>query len=179
MTPDPQRLISRSNANGETLPSRIGLKPYGLTTGYVDGAWWPRSTALPDELAALLESLRCTVGKVSRVTFHRSSWDPAPRRVLSEGGRIALDGFVRATDPHTVTLIATEGKRTTLLLVPPRANETLACQVLATASTTGNRDSTESLLAVLLEAPDGDVTVDPQDGPGTDRARATARETPG
>jgi hypothetical protein len=36
------------------LTLRLKLKPKAPTTGYVDGAWWPRSRDLSAELPALL-----------------------------------------------------------------------------------------------------------------------------
>jgi hypothetical protein len=151
MTPDPQQLIEPP-ATTAAPHSRLELKPDGPTTGSVDGAWWPRSTALAPELSALLEHLGGASGDISRVTYHRRTWDPAPRRMPGAGHRIALDGFPYATDPHTVTLIAASGRRTTLLVVPPDADDIAAHRALATASTAGNADTTASLLATILES---------------------------
>ena len=38
---------------------RLRLKPKAPTTGYVDGAWWPRSDDLAIELPDLLRCSRC------------------------------------------------------------------------------------------------------------------------
>jgi hypothetical protein len=47
-------------------PLRLRLKPNAPPTGHVDGAWWPRSRALTDELAALTDVLTSRLGPVTR-----------------------------------------------------------------------------------------------------------------
>ena len=51
-------------------PLRLRLRPKALTTGYVDGAWWPRSRDLAAELPALLAVPAVRLGGVAP---HRSS----------------------------------------------------------------------------------------------------------
>lgn len=58
-------------------PLRLRLKPSAPATGYVDGAWWPRSRDLTAELAALGEVLAI---RLERVAYGLSAWDRAPRR---------------------------------------------------------------------------------------------------
>ena len=61
---------------------RLKLKPKAPTTGYVDGAWWPRSRDLSAELPALLAVLAVRLGRVQRVSFNLTDWDATPRPVF-------------------------------------------------------------------------------------------------
>lgn len=45
-------------AGQDPSPVRLQLKPEGPTTGFVDGAWWPRSRDLAAELPSLATALR-------------------------------------------------------------------------------------------------------------------------
>jgi hypothetical protein len=62
---------------------RLKLKPKAPASGYVDGAWWPRSLDLPTELPALVEVLAIRLGHVERVSYHLGAWDAAPHRAAS------------------------------------------------------------------------------------------------
>ncbi|HUQ56340.1 DUF5994 family protein [Lentzea sp.] len=46
------------------------LRPKALTTGYVDGAWWPRSPDLTAGLPALLAVPAVRLGEISRVSYN-------------------------------------------------------------------------------------------------------------
>ncbi|HKS47628.1 MAG TPA: DUF5994 family protein, partial [Amycolatopsis sp.] len=49
---------------------RLRLKPKAPATGYVDGAWWPRSRDLSAELPTLLAVLAIRPGRIERVTYN-------------------------------------------------------------------------------------------------------------
>lgn len=120
---------------------RLRVKPPAPTTGYVDGAWWPRSRDLPAELPALLEQL---AAKVERVTYNLTAWPPARRRIVHEGRLIRLEGF-RSQHADTVTVIGIR-HRLTLLVVPPETEPVLAERILTAAAHADNTDDIETLL---------------------------------
>ncbi|MEU0883868.1 DUF5994 family protein [Lentzea sp. NPDC005914] len=49
-------------------PLRSRLRPQALTTGYVDGAWWPPSRDLAAELPAPLAVPAVRLGEIPRAT---------------------------------------------------------------------------------------------------------------
>ncbi|HEU5475476.1 MAG TPA: DUF5994 family protein [Actinophytocola sp.] len=126
---------------------RVCLKPDGPPTGYVDGAWWPGSRALPTELVPLLAMLTARLGRVERVTYNLTIWEPAPRRLALDGRVVRLGGF-RSQPADTVTVIGRGGQqRLTLLVIPPGTDPATAERVLARASQPGNAETIETLLA--------------------------------
>jgi hypothetical protein len=133
---------------------RLRLRPKAPTTGYVDGAWWPRSPDLPSELPALLAVLAVRLGQITRVSYNLTEWDAAPVRVTIDGGRTRLGGF-RSQPRHTVDLIGTDRQRVTLLVVPPDTDPVAAHEVMMTAADRDNIDTIHDLLSP--ETPDKDT----------------------
>ncbi|GLY66526.1 hypothetical protein Atai01_31450 [Amycolatopsis taiwanensis] len=125
---------------------RLRLKPKAPTTGYVDGAWWPRSRDLSTELPSLLAVLAIRPGRIERVSYNLTGWHPAGRRLPIEGGVVRLEGF-RAQRPDTVTITGQGRQRLTLLVIPPEAAPAAAHRMLMTASQRGNLENIEDLLA--------------------------------
>ena len=126
-------------------PLRLKLKPKAPTTGYVDGAWWPRSRDLSAELPALLAVLAVRLGRVPRVSFNLTDWDAAPRRITVAGSPVRLGGF-HTQRPDTVDVIGPDGARLTLLVIPPQTGQATAHQVLMRAGRRGNTDDIDALL---------------------------------
>jgi hypothetical protein len=146
---------------------RLKLKPKASATGYVDGAWWPRSLDLSAELPALVEVLAIRLDHVERVTYHLGTWDVAPRRINVDGRLLRLGGY-RSQNPHTVDVIGLNGRRLTLLVLPPSTEEAIAHQVLMQAGRRDDADSIDELLAPV-GAPVAAVPVQP-DGYRADAA---------
>jgi hypothetical protein len=99
-------------------PLRLRLKPKAAATGYVDGAWWPRSRDLTAELPALAEVLAVRLGRIERVAYPQSAWDNIPRRFEIDGYRVRLEGFIYQ-DEHTIHVTGSNRGRISLLVVPP------------------------------------------------------------
>ena len=131
---------------------RLRLKPKAPTSGYVDGAWWPRSRDLSAELPALLAVLAIRLGRIERVIYNLTGWRPAERRLMFEERAVRLEGF-RSQHPDTVTVTGQERHRLTLLVVPPEADPAAAHRALMAAAQRGNADRTEVLLAPSPGAP--------------------------
>ncbi|TCO54253.1 DUF5994 family protein [Actinocrispum wychmicini] len=125
---------------------RLRLKPKAPATGHVDGAWWPRSRDLSVELPELLVVLAVRLGHVVRVTYNLDAWHPTARHLIAQGGVVRLEGF-RSQPADIVTVIGTDRQRLTLLVVPPNTSPANAHHTMMTASSRGNRDSLEGLLA--------------------------------
>ena len=123
---------------------RLRLKPRGAVTGYVDGAWWPRSRDLPAELPALVAVLAIRMGPVESVSYNLDAWEPAPRRITVDGRVVRLAGY-RSQHPATIDVLSA-GHRVTLLVVPPEATPEAAQGTLMAAGHRGNADRVEALL---------------------------------
>jgi hypothetical protein len=126
-------------------PLRLRLRPKAPTTGYVDGAWWPRSRNLAAELPALLAVLAVRLGEIPRVSYNLTEWETAPGQIAADGVRVRLGGFW-SRQPHTVDVIAADRRRLTLLLVPPDADASTAHHAMMCASQRENLDTVEVLL---------------------------------
>ncbi|WP_232376279.1 DUF5994 family protein [Amycolatopsis aidingensis] len=141
--------------------ARLKLKPQvASSTGFVDGAWWPRSRNLCAELPALLAALGPRLGRVERVTYNLSVWDLAVRKAPVGNQVVRLDGFFSQA-PDLVTVVGAGGRRLTLLVVPPDTAGVAAHRVLMTASTPDNVDGTDVLLAARPVAAGGDSADEP------------------
>ncbi|RBM22263.1 hypothetical protein DI005_07080 [Prauserella sp. PE36] len=130
---------------------RLRMKPDGSASGYVDGAWWPRSWDLATELPELLAVLAARQGSIERVTYNLTRWEPGTRRLTVDGRVVRLEGF-RSQHPGTVTVAGRGRRRLTLLVVPPEATPSAGHHALMTASRRDNVDSTDVLHALDLGA---------------------------
>ncbi|WP_434444062.1 DUF5994 family protein [Lentzea sp. E54] len=148
MTSAPHHSIAPPAVQANELPRcplRLRLRPKALTTGYVDGAWWPRSRDLAAELPALLAVLAVRLGEIPRVSYNLTEWETAPRQIAVDGVRVRLNGFW-SRPPHTVDVIAGDRRRLTLLLVPPDTGPSAAHHAMMRAAQRDNTDTAEGLL---------------------------------
>jgi hypothetical protein len=130
----------------------------GAATATLDGAWWPRSRDLATELPPLITVLGHRGIRISRVAYHRDSWEPAPRRLPADG-RILRLGWYPGLDPHLVRLTSGgDGRvRLDLLVVPPDLDEAAGRQAMTAASRAGNHAVATAVLADVgaLRSADG------------------------
>jgi hypothetical protein len=124
---------------------RLRLKPKAPTTGFVDGAWWPRTRDLPAELADLLGVLAVRLGPIERVSYHLGDWNPSVRKSIIGGSLVRLAGY-RMQHPDTVDVLAAR-HRLTLLVVPPATAPPVAHRMLRAAAQRGNAEPIADLLA--------------------------------
>jgi Family of unknown function (DUF5994) len=111
---------------------RLRLKAYRSAHEHIDGAWWPRSTRLVDELPGLVTAVSDRLGEVVIVGYHRHGWHETPP-VTEIGGRtIELLGFT-SDDPASVMLIGEDGRHLTLQVIRPDASVEVARQTLQEA----------------------------------------------
>lgn len=172
MTSGPHLRIATPPATLVTEPPRqtlrLKLKPKAPTTGYVDGAWWPRSWDLSAELPALLAVLAIRLGRVHRVSYDLSTWNTAQRRLDLDGHQVRLGGF-QLQHPHTIDVIGPNATRLTLLVLPPATHPATAHPIMMIAARRNNIDSIDELLAPIAADASGTANGDLTDDPAVQR----------
>jgi Family of unknown function (DUF5994) len=124
---------------------RLRLKPKAPQSGYVDGAWWPRSDNLATELPDLLAVLSVRLGPIDRVIFNRNEWANPSTKFSTGGRRVRLDGY-RLQPAHTVEVLGLNRSKIVLLVVPPNADPDKAHATLMAAAAPSNDSTVDSLL---------------------------------
>jgi hypothetical protein len=133
-------------------PVRLTLIDPAAPRTMLDGAWWPRSRSLGEELPGLVEELGRRGVRVTRVAYNPDAWDTAPRRMAADGRTIRL-GWFRSIDPQLLDLTGdTNRSRVDLLVVPPDTAAAAARQAFADASDRANRRTPTAVLASLHTA---------------------------
>jgi hypothetical protein len=118
----------------------------------LDGAWWPRTVSLGDELPGLVEELQRRGIRVTRVAYNPNSWELAPRRLAADGRTIRL-GWFRSIDPQLLDLTGDSRRgRLDLLVVPPATTAAVARQAFTAATDRSNRETPTALLAAVHRA---------------------------
>ncbi|KKC01952.1 DUF5994 family protein [Mycobacterium nebraskense] len=112
--------------------NRLRLKPYRSVSEHIDGAWWPESTNLVEELPKLLASLSERMGRVVVVGYRRNGWDETPALIEVAGHTVELLGFT-SDEPTSVILIGENGRHITLQVIRPDTGEDAARQALERA----------------------------------------------
>ena len=112
--------------------TRLQLKPKRPASEHFDGAWWPRSTQLIDELPGLVMSLSDQLGQVVMVGYRRNGWAKTPPLAEVAGHTIELLGF-SSDKPASVIVIGEDGRHLTLYVIRPDASEKVARQALQEA----------------------------------------------
>ncbi len=112
--------------------TRLQLKPFRSAAEHLDGAWWPQSGRLVDELPGLLTSLSDRLRQVVMVGYRRDGWDETPTLIDIAGHTIELLGFT-SHEPASVILIGEDGRHLTLHVIRPDASEEVARQALQEA----------------------------------------------
>lgn len=100
---------------------RLRLKPKAPQSGYVDGAWWPRSDDLRTELPDLLAVLSVRLGRIDRVMYNLNEWVKAPAKLATGGRAVRLDGY-RLQPINTVEVLGLNRNKIVLLVVPPHTD---------------------------------------------------------
>src|ERR1700757_2739131 len=83
---------------------RLRLKPKAPRSGYVDGAWWPHTDDLTAELPDLLAVLSVRLGRIDRVLYKLNAWAKAPRKLVTGGRAVRLDGY-RLQSINTIVIL--------------------------------------------------------------------------
>lgn len=108
---------------------RLGLRSFRPVSEHVDGAWWPRSKNLVQELPDLLASVSEQLGPIVMVGYRHNGWDETPPLVDIGGRTVELLGF-SSDEPTSVILIGEEGHHLTLHVISPDASDQSGRQAL-------------------------------------------------
>ena len=141
---DPGEDVDWRQLSPEHTP-RLRLKPKALPTGYVDGAWWPRSDDLAAELPDLLAVLSVRLGQISNMSYLGREWANTPARVIVGGCAVRLEAY-RRHPQNTVEILGVSGTSIMLLVVPPATEVGHAHSTMMSAAARGNSSTPASLL---------------------------------
>ncbi|MGW1745126.1 DUF5994 family protein [Streptomyces sp. NPDC002092] len=120
----------------------------------LDGAWWPRSRDLTQELAPLADVLDPLGGRITRIAVNPRYWPIIPRRIFVNGHVVKVGWFTSELDPHKILLLSGASGGWNLLVVPPETDDPVAARLMAAASAdTGPRWTASALMTA--EQPDG------------------------
>ncbi|SPM28594.1 DUF5994 family protein [Mycobacterium terramassiliense] len=117
--------------------SRVQLKPFRRAAEHIDGAWWPRSRHLVEELPDLVASVSDRLGQVVMIGYRRNGWDETPALVEIGGHTVELLGFT-SDEPASVILIGADGRHLTLRVIRPDTGEQAARRALDEARGTAD-----------------------------------------
>ena len=126
---------------------RLRLKPKAPKSGYVDGAWWPRSDDLAAELPDLLAVLSVRLGRIDRVMYNLNEWAKPSARLVTGGRRVRLDGY-RRQPINTVEVLGLNRNKIALLVVPPSTDPDEAHATLMAAAAPSDDSTVDSLLTI-------------------------------
>lgn len=123
---------------------RLRLKPAHRSCGFVQGAWWPRTTELDNELPALLAALSLRLGPIDSVLYHEDDWSPAPPSIKHQGDHVIVDA--RQDWPNVISLFGPRFGRLDLLVVAPYTEATHAYNIVTTAASVNDASTPAQLL---------------------------------
>jgi len=146
---------------------RLALTPGG-SRARLDGAWWPRTRRLSEELPALIAELDRSWGRITCVSVRDSSWARVDHEVPVGSHTIHVNWYDAGQDPDAISLFSYRIGRWELLVVPPGTEDRRAARLMAAVSRPGNDQSASSLIA------HGPA---PSPGPRQDRIRIRSRHT--
>ena len=132
---------------------RLRLKPKAPPTGHVDGAWWPRSDDLPNELPDLLAVLSVRLGDITRVLYNSTEWAKAPASLQTGGHQIQLEGS-HLQPTSTLEVVGTDGRKILLVVVPHSFDPDIAHQAMMAAAAPNNAETVDHLLVVSSQERD-------------------------
>ncbi len=149
MTYEGRAVSGRRHAGPANTP-RLRLKPKAGPTGYVDGAWWPRSNDLLKELPDLLAVLSVRLRAITRVMYNPAEWAKAPSSLLTGGRAVQLEGH--GLQPlSTLEILGVNRKTVMLLVVPPQTDSDNAHETMMNAAAPNNASTIDDLLMVIAQ----------------------------
>ncbi|MER6082535.1 DUF5994 family protein [Streptomyces sp. NPDC001833] len=126
-------------------PLRLTLAPAVAPPALIDGAWWPRSRNLTEQLPALVERLDPLWGRITRIAVSRTLWPVIPGEVPAHGHMVRIGWSNAGEDPHKLLLLSYTFGCWNLLVIPPETGPATAARLMATAT-----DPSRSLTATGL-----------------------------
>ena len=150
MTRHEGRVVAGLQQPGPETTPRLRLKPKAPVSGLVDGAWWPHSNDLSDELPDLLAVLSVRLGGIERVMFNLAEWAKMPRRLSTGGRSVRLDGYQRQPT-NTLEVQGIDRRKILLLVIPPDTEPDMAHTAMMIAATPDNASTTGEMLGTTVE----------------------------
>lgn len=126
---------------------RLRLKPADRSRGFVQGAWWPRSTQLTTELPALIAALSLRWGAIDQVIYDENGWAPTLSHIEVGGNTVILHGS-KDQPSNTLSVIGERLGKLVLLVVPPYTNATRAYRAVMAAADPGDASTADELLGI-------------------------------
>ncbi len=130
---------------------RLQLKPFRAVLEHIDGAWWPRSRSLVDELPALVASVSERLGPIVMVGYHHDGWDETPPLLEIAGQTVELLGF-SGDESTSVILIGQDGHHVTLHVIRPDASDQSGRQALDEARNGADTDITSASSSMVARS---------------------------
>ncbi|MCF2532853.1 DUF5994 family protein [Yinghuangia soli] len=150
--------LATTTSTPAVLP-RIALTPAGEAAGRLDGAWWPHSRELADELPSLAGAM-AEAGVITRATVNPALWTRVPRRVPASG-RLIKVGWFTEQDPHEIMLLSHGTGRWDLLVIPPETDPAAAQRMMEAAAAPRDARSAGTLVGTM--GLPGPTTSSPED----------------
>jgi len=136
--------------------TRLALCERDATRAAVDGAWWPKSVNLGNELPDLLAVFGLWIGAVHRVVYDPSAWAPAPQRIIRAGEMVSLNPY-RLIFSDTIYMKGTHSRDAVLIVLPPSSPDEearrLLSEVSASTQPVSAADLRQRISAITTQAP--------------------------
>ncbi|MFF8275370.1 DUF5994 family protein [Streptomyces lateritius] len=116
--------------------------------GVLDGAWWPRTRDVEQELPPLVAVLTEHLGPITRVGLDASAWNGVPTRLVVDDRVVHLDSFPVGDD--TVLITRGENDHFALMVVPPDTAPEAARTAMARAVHAENVTHAAEILVAAL-----------------------------
>ncbi len=111
----------RSSTTSVDRAPRLRMRPLSAPPASppgADGAWWPWSGDLVEQLPEVLTELWDRLGGVERVVYDYRTWPTTAARIAVRGRLVQLVGRPSG-DPDSIELVGAASARVTTLLVVP------------------------------------------------------------
>ncbi|MBX8690257.1 hypothetical protein GO011_22720 [Mycobacterium sp. 20091114027_K0903767] len=110
---------------------RLRLAGERIAAEHVDGAWWPASSRLENELPDLIATVEQHLPSVVLVAYSRDGWIAPPARISVRDDQrpVELVGF-EGDEPGAVIVIGEDGHHLTLRVISPETDAREAKLVL-------------------------------------------------
>jgi hypothetical protein len=132
-------------------PLRLKMTPRLVHANSLDGAWWPRSIDLIEELPALLHAVSKRIGRIRGVLLNQDEWLPTPVDWTPASNHRVRIGWYGHQEAHMAVLIGDSAKRVDLLVIPVEYDAASASAAMSIATTMGNTlNGPETLRAAAL-----------------------------
>ncbi|WP_052441550.1 DUF5994 family protein [Streptacidiphilus anmyonensis] len=126
-------------------PLRLSLTPDGPPSR-LDGAWWPYSRNLFEQLPGLIAELDGIWGRITRAAVHDAVWTELRHSLPAGTHDVRVNWYDPGHDPHTITVSSYRIREWELLVVPPESAPWRAKQLMAAAARPGNQQSARALV---------------------------------